>query len=133
MVVGWYVLRGLFRITYRILAWVLVTENMSVRSKLKKVFRVGKPYGDEAKKIRFENGHWTLTLSNPRFRMEVVFVEFRVEKKTGRLRIFALRDQRMPFELTYDWIGRFIPYDCPITMHVDYAAYMYSQLRHNVL
>lgn len=130
---SWYVLRGLLRISYRILKWIITTEDMIVRSKLKKVIQAGKPFGDTTTGVRFENGHWTLVMSIPNFRTEVIMVEFRVEKRTGKLRIFALMDQRQPVELTYDWLQRFIPRDYPIQMHVDYAAYVYSQLRMNFL
>lgn len=133
LVGSWYVFRGLFRISYRLLVWIFVTEGRKVEQKLKKVIRIGKPFGDTALKIRFENGRWILRISNPQFRMGITTIEFQVARKTGQLRIFALHDRAEPVEFTYIWLQRLIPYDRPIMMHVDYAAYIYSQLRNNFL
>ncbi len=133
MIGSWYVCWSLIRISYRLLKWIIVTENMTVRSKLKKVAQVGKPYGDRVEKIRFENGIWILNVIPISHRTEITSMEFQVAKSTGQLRIFAHIDGRPKVELLYGWIRQFLPNDQPILMHVDYSAYIYYHLRNNFL
>ncbi len=133
LLISWYAFRGIIQLFFGLIFWVFVTENMKIKKQLKKVIRVGKPFGDSTEKIRYENSYWILRLSNPQFGRNIEHMEFWVAKKTGKLRIFTVRNQADTDELDYTTLKHLIPHDQPIMMHADYAAYIYSQLRHNYL
>lgn len=133
LLISWYAFRGIIQLFFGLIFWVFVTENMKIKKQLKKVIRVGKPFGDSAEKIRYENSYWILRLSNPQFGRNIEHMEFWIAKKTGKLRIFTIRNETEAEELSYTTLQHLIPHDQSIMMHADYAAYIYSQLRHNYL
>lgn len=132
VVVSWLIFWGMVKILYRIARWSIITESMTVKNKLNATVKVGTMFGDTSEPIVTSQNHWKLKLMNPNFRSGISYIEFLVEKQTGRLRIFFCQNQEL-VEIPYSWLRQIIPVDAQVNFHVDFTAYIYYQLRLNYL